>query len=311
MKNSQLDIKKDTILNLEKKPPCIYDAIEANRTKRANTHKNALEDYYTNNIENHILNYNKVGLSFLVIKENTLKEDNVQVNLLMDYIKDKGFSVRINSFRDSENVAIDWDSYINYGKKDNGDGFFDKLKIENGSYDISAFEKIERYVHETIVPLILQEDDRGYKYMQIELPEELKPMPCQKILSEIFKRNKIQFLANENDLGSICLSWNSINSPNYDINSNLNGKYAFNKYKFTLHEYISIIKKAKDYNVYFDKFDLDNLDVIGKSLNQKENSLKNKSSASSGRLYIDEEIVVSVIIIVIAIAVAFSIAAFI
>lgn len=237
MRNQQLDIKKDNILDLEKKTPNLYSILLENKNRRIKQNKITIEAYYKTNIENRILKRNNIGLSFLIIDENTLIENKIQSNLFKEYLEDKGFKCSTILEYEAKYICIEWQ--LNATLECDGVNILKKLHKEFGLYNIPIVKHIEEYLYTDILPLMIGEDDKESTTIKINLPNWLQSLPCKKILSYVFNKNGIYVFYDKEDLSSINLSW---------------GENIYSSYincTFSLEEYFDLKK-----NIYIKKTNL-------------------------------------------------------
>lgn len=233
MENQKLDVNKNNILNLEKKQPDMYNILLANKDRRMEEYKRNVESYYESFIERRILNRNNVGLTFLTIDEDSLLTENVKINLLKELLENKGFTCSIFKEYNAKYLSIEWDlnSYLEDGKENSS--VFTKLHRDFGLFDIPIVKHIEDYAYKNILPMIVDEDAKENTHINVNLPEWLEPFPCQKILSEIFLRNRISFLTKPENLNIVKLSWDC-DLAKSDIISEFSLK-EYNKCQETIH----------------------------------------------------------------------------
>lgn len=202
-----LNINKNNILDLNKKPQRIYDILKADKVTKKTEKLRIVESYFKECIEKNISSRNNIGLTFLAIKNEVLLYNKLDVEILLEFLLQKGFKSYVNKRDNGSTICIEWGQDINMDGVKMESYICDRLQKEFGLLSIPAVKKIENYIYEEILPLIRKEANNNKINISIELPEGLKSLSCQKILFEIFKKNGIQCLINPSNSNSIALLW--------------------------------------------------------------------------------------------------------
>lgn len=311
MQNRYLNMEKNDNLNLKKRTVTINEILDSDKRERRVRDLKSIEVFYKENIEPYIFKRNNIGLTFLIIKNDNLIQNNIKINILLEYLNEIGFKSYVNKADDNSSICVDWKN-INTSILNGADiALKDKLDKEHALCNIPAAKKIEEYIYREILPFIREDAANDKNVFDIKLPKELQPMPCQKILFEIFKKNGVQFSVVPKNPSIVTLVWKEGISlsceddiftldrhhkymieasmeigdidykieeipPYWEANMRLRKRKS---YEYTKQEIISCCSKINEF--YFDNLDIDKLSDISKLPNQKVKSFKEKNKENS------------------------------
>lgn len=309
MTDKYLNINKSAILDLDKKFPNMHETLLDRRKYRLTENEARIDGYYIATIEKNIINRNNIGLTFLAIEESTLLDGEISINLMEEYLNNKGYQTFIIPEKSFRYLWIDWSTVIATLDNENNSILFSKIRKEHGLFNIPIVKEIERYAHENLLPTIVDSDARYEKSLYVKIPVKLKPLPCQQILSKVFKENDILFSGyNENNSNEIYLSWNEESYKSFKYPTFSKDNYILFK-ETALERLIELRAKSDDCSIhsailkqmqedenmrhfYFDEFDFDSFNLSISSEAYKESSDKaddKKKVIESNKDYKTEE----------------------